>query len=172
MKKVLLIIAHSGFKLVEYMASKKVLTDAGIRVVTASNLPGMAISSITNDKASVDFVLDDINVADYDGIFFIGGPGALENLNNEKSYLIIREVSASGKIWGAICISPRILAAAGVLKGKKATGWDGDGQLADIFAAAGAEYEHEPVVADGNLITGSGPTAAEEWGKAIAHALA
>lgn len=172
MKKALLIIAHSGFKLVEYGTSKKILIDAGIQVITASNLPGTATSSITNDKASVDLVLDDINAADYDGIFFIGGPGALENLDNEKSYRIIREVAASGKIWGAICISPRILAAAGVLKNKKVTGWDKDNELAGILAKAGAEYVRKPVVADENLITGNGPEAAEEWGTAIAHALA
>ncbi|MEK9183421.1 MAG: DJ-1/PfpI family protein [Patescibacteria group bacterium] len=171
MQKVLLIIAHSGFKLVEYMTSKKILIDAGIKVVTASNLLGTAISSITDDEAKVDLVLDDVNVADYDGIFFIGGPGALENLNNEKSYRIIREVASSGKVWGAICISPRILAAAGVLKNKKVTGWDRDNELAGILSAARAEYVREAMVVDGNLITGNGPEAAAEWGTAIARAL-
>lgn len=171
MKKVLLIIAHSGFKLVEYMACKKVLTDAGIQVVTASNLPGVAVSSVTNNEAVADLILDDVNVADYDGIFFIGGPGALANLDNEKSYRIIREVAASEKIWGAVCISPRILAAAGVLKNKKITGWDKDNKLAGILEKVDAEYIRKPVVVDENLITGNGPEAAEEWGTAIARAL-
>lgn len=170
MHKVLLIIAHRGFQPIEYRAAKKVLQAAGIQVVTASNLSGPAVSS-ANEQVLADVVLDDVKVADYDGIFFIGGPDALENLDNEKSYRIIREVTVSGKIWGAICISPRILAVANVLKNKKVTGWDGDGQLAGILEKVGAEYVRKPVVVDGNLITGNGPAAAEDWGKAIARAL-
>lgn len=172
MKKVLLIIAHRGFQPVEYGTPRQVLTAAGIQVVTASNILGTAVSSMTNEPARVDVVLDEVKIDDYDGMFFIGGPGALANLDNEKSYRIISEVSASGKIWGAICISPRILAAAGVLENKKATGWDGDNELVGILAKAGAEYVRKPVVVDGNLITGNGPEAAEEWGTAIARALA
>ncbi|MEK7189794.1 MAG: DJ-1/PfpI family protein, partial [Patescibacteria group bacterium] len=115
MKKVLFIIAHHGFQPVEYGTAKKVLQSAGVQIITASNLSGVAVSS-TNESVLVDIVLDDVEISNYDGIFFIGGPGALANLDNEKSYRIIREVAVSGKIWGAICISPRILASAGVLK--------------------------------------------------------
>lgn len=170
MKKVLLIIAHNGFQPIEYGVAKNVLQAVGIQVMTASNLPGPAISS-ANEQVLVDIVLDDVKVADYNGIFFIGGPGALENLDNEKSYRVIREAAGSGKIWGAICISPRILATAGVLKNEKVTGWDSDGELAGILEKVGAEYVREPVVADGNLITGNGPAAAEEWGQKIAKAI-
>lgn len=170
MKKVLLIIAHCDFQSIEYGAAKKILQAAGIQVVTASNLPGPAVSS-ANEQVPVDVVLDDVKAVDYDGVFFIGGAGALKNLDNEKSYWIIREVAQSGKIWGAICISPRILAAAGVLKNKKATGWDGDNELAGILEKVGAEYVREPVVVDGNLITGNGPVAVEEWGQKIAQAI-
>ena len=171
MKKVLFIIAHHGFQPVEYGTAKKVLQSAGVQIITASNLSGVAVSS-TNESVLVDIVLDDVEISNYDGIFFIGGPGALANLDNEKSYRIIREVAVSGKIWGAICISPRILASAGVLKNKKVTGWDKDNELAGIFVKAGAEYVHESVVVDENLITGNWPLAAEEWGRAIARALA
>lgn len=169
-KKVLLIIAHNGFQPVEYSVPKKILQEAGITVVTASDAPGVAVSSISSEPAKVDLVLDEVKVGDYEGIFFIGGPGALEHLDNKKSYRIIRGIVGAPSprpLWGAICISPRILAKAGVLKNKTAAGWDGDNELFGILESAGATYVREPVVVDGNLITASGPPAAEEFGKVI-----
>jgi len=171
MKKVLLIIAHHGFQPREYEKPKKVLTVAGVRVETASDQAGVAVSSITHEQVKVDVTLENVEAADYDGIFLIGGPGALEHLDNEKTYQIIRQAVQAGKAFGAICISPRILAKAGVLKDKKATGWNNDDQLAAILARAGAEYVCEPVVSDGKLVTAWGPDAAEEFGQEILKAI-
>ena len=164
--KVLLIIAFQGFQPLEYEEPKKILQKAGVEVITGSDQTGTALSAI-DKPVQVDIILDDVKIEDYDGVFFIGGPGALEHLDNEKSYRIIRELSESDKAWGAICISPRILAKAGVLENKKATGWNDDGQLDDILEQVGAEYVRQPVVADDKLVTGWGPDAAQEFGKAI-----
>ena len=170
MKKVLLIIAHLDFQPLEYGGPKKVLSAAGVQVVTASDQGGIAMAAYTGEKVPVDLTLDQVKPAEYDGIFLIGGPGAPDYLNNEITYKIMREIAVSGKLWGAICISPRILAAAGVLQGKKATGWNGDGELGVVLEGAGAEYVREPVV-DGKFITACGPVAAEDFGRAILQAL-
>lgn len=121
-KKVLLIVAHDGYQPAEYAIPKKTLQNAGFDVVTASNKPGTATAK---DKTTtpVDIVLGDVDIADYDGIFFIGGSGALDNLDHEISYDIINQAFRQEKILGAICISTRILAAAGVLTAHAATGW-------------------------------------------------
>lgn len=171
MKPILLVIAHEDFQPMEYSAPKRMLLASGFEVKTASDLLGTAISAIDQEEVRVDVVLEDVVVSDYDGIFFIGGPGALEFLNNEKSYRVIREAAKECKVWGAICISPRILAAAGVLKGRKVTGWDDDNELVGILSGVGAEYIREPVVVDGNLITASGPAVAEEFGREIVRVL-
>ncbi len=167
MKPILLAIAHEGFQPLEYSAPKKVLLASGLEVRTASDLPGIAVSALTQEEAKVDLTLDEVNASDFGGIFFVGGPGAWEFLNNEKTYRVIRDAAKECKVWGAICISPRILAAAGVLDGRKVTGWDDDGELAGVLLDVGAEYVKEPVVVDGNLITANGPAAAEEFGKKI-----
>ncbi|TAN33770.1 DJ-1/PfpI family protein [Patescibacteria group bacterium] len=167
MKKVLFVIAHEGFRPEEYYEPKKILMAAGVEFVTASNAAGMATPKFGDELAKVDLVLDDVKTDDYNGIFFVGGPGALEHLDNEKSYRIIKEAAEKGKVFGAICISPRILARAGVLKNKKATGWNKDNELGKILADAGANYIKESVVVDGKLVTASGPSAAQEFGKKI-----
>ncbi|PIT88510.1 MAG: DJ-1 family protein [Candidatus Magasanikbacteria bacterium CG10_big_fil_rev_8_21_14_0_10_36_32] len=166
-KKVLLIIAHENFQPLEYGAPKGILEQSGVEVITASDLPGTAVSSITNEQIKIDLTLEEINTADYDGVFFIGGHGAHDYLENELSYKIAREALETGKALGAICYSTRILAHAGVLENKKVTGWDRDDKLSDILEEAEAEYIRQPVVDDGKLITAVGPLAAEGWAKKI-----
>ncbi|MFA5175136.1 MAG: DJ-1/PfpI family protein [Patescibacteria group bacterium] len=167
MKKALLVISSKDFQPIEYGMTKRILEENGTLVYTASDKVGIAKAAYTNDKAEVDILLEDARAADYDGVFFIGGPGAMDCLDNEKSYKILREASFAGKAFGAICISTRILANAGVLKNKKAAGWNGDNELDKILYAAGAEYMREPVVKDGKIITADGPKSAEAWGKEI-----
>lgn len=167
-KKIVLIVASQGFQPVEYFATKEVLEDLGHTVITACDKDGIAKSSQIGLETKVDIGLANLRVQDYDGIFIIGGPGAMIYLNNEIVYMIMNQAYQSGKLWGGICIAPRILVDAGLMIGKKATGWDGDGQLSDIFTAVGAYYIQNPVVADGALITANGPASAKEWGQKIA----
>jgi len=166
-KKILLIIAFEGFQPKEYSDPKNILKNAGVEVLTASNKMGTAVSAYLNLPVNVDLSLDDVVVKDYSGIFLIGGPGALECLDNEKVYKIMTQAKENGLGWGAICISTRILAKANLLQNKQATGWNGDGELPLILKNAGAIYQEENVVVDDKLITAVGPNSASDFGQAI-----
>ena len=78
---------------------------------------------------------------------------------------------ALNKPLGSICISSRILAKAGVLGGKKATGWDGDDKLNGIFNEHAVNYTREPVTTDGSIVTATDPRAAERFGQSIVKVL-
>lgn len=168
MKKVLLVIASQNYQPHEYGATKQVLESLGHQVITASDVLGTAQAAYDNSSIEVDITLAEARPDSYDAIFFIGGPGALVHLDNQASYDLLQSWQASGKPYGAICISPRILAKAGVLQNKKATGWDGDNELTEIFSEHEVEYVREDVVVDGKVVTASGPEAAEEFGRKIA----
>ncbi len=105
----------------------------------------------------------------FDSLILIGGEGA-RFLGVSIIQKAIKTAFEAGKIVGAICYSPRILAKAGILKDKKATGWD-DGRLGKIFEKYGATFVIAPVVVDGNVITASGPEAAADFGTAIVEML-
>ncbi|PIR71487.1 MAG: hypothetical protein COU43_02395, partial [Candidatus Nealsonbacteria bacterium CG10_big_fil_rev_8_21_14_0_10_37_25] len=77
------------------------------------------------------------------------------------------------KVLASICISPVILAKAGVLKGKKATVWSSpmDKVPVRILEENEAIYQDKSVVADGKIVTANGPAAAEKFAKAIITAL-
>lgn len=169
-KKILFIVAYEGYQQVEYNIPKQVLINTGNIVITGSTKRGSAIAK-DGSTTEVEVLLEDIKVHDYDGIFFIGGPGALDDLDNEKSYSIARNANKANMPFGAICIATRILAKSGTLTGREATGWNGDGELAAIFKKYDVEYIKKPVVIDENIITAVGPDAAQDFGKAITQVI-
>jgi protease I len=164
--QVLFIIAYNGYQQIEYEEPKKILKAAGIEVITASNKIGHATAK-DGSTTVVDLAIDNVDIEPYAGIFFIGGPGALENLDDNKSYSLIKKAHQAHKIIGAICISTRILAKAGILHSKRATGWDGDNELTKVYSAHQVVYTRNPVVVDGTIITATGPEAAQEFGRKI-----
>jgi protease I len=171
MAKILLLIAQEGFQTKEYHDPKRVLEAAGHVVVTASLDGGTATSNI-GEKTPVDIALREVRTTDYDGVFMIGGPGAPAFLDNAEAARIMTNAAArEGMCYGAICVSPRILAKEGVLSGKRATGWDLDHELAGIFEKNNVYYERAPVVVDGRVITADGPASAEAFGEAIVRRL-
>ena len=189
-KKVVIIVAFRDFKDEEYFVPKEILEKAGAEIKTASNKKGTAIGA-DGGEVKVDFLVSEINPAEFDdlqhksshnsiqsisffdAVVFIGGPGCLENLDNESSYRVAKDTVLQGKVLASICISPVILAKAGVLKGKKATVWSSalDKSAIEILEENEAIYQAESVVQDGKIITANGPAAAREFGEAILKVL-
>lgn len=167
-KKAVMIIAFRDFRDEEYFVPKEILEKSGIIVKTASNQKGTAIGA-DGGEVNVDLLVSEINPVEYDVVVFVGGPGCLENLDNEDSYRVAKETVSQNKVLAAICISPVILAKAGVLEGKKATVWSSslDKSPVKILKENGAIYQSDSVVVDGKIITGNGPSAAKEFGEAI-----
>lgn len=166
-KKVLFIIAFDGFQQTEYAVPRKLLLNAGYDIVTASNKPGAAIAK-DGSSVQVNITLEDVDVHDYSGIVFIGGPGTLENIDTPESHRIAQQAFEAEIPIGSICISTRVLAHSGILNGKRATGWNGDKELDSIYKQEGVLFvENEPVVVDGTIVTATGPAVAESFGNAM-----
>lgn len=168
---VLLVIASDGFQHTEYGITKQVLKDAGFKVITASDSSGIATAK-NGSTTHVDITLDHIRIDNYQGIFFIGGPGTLDHLDNNTSYKVLQEAFLQHKPIGAICIATRILAKSGVLRDKYATGWNDDGLLDAIYKENGVTYvPEEKVVVESNVITATDPSVAQQFGENIVELL-
>ena len=172
MKKVVFIIAFRNFKDEEYFQPKEILEQAGMEIKTASTEKGTAIG-VEGGEVEIDFLVSEINPADYDAVVFVGGPGALKYLDNDICYEVAQKTMEAGKILAAICVAPVILAKAGVLKNKKTTVWSSplDKNPVKILKENGAIYQDEPVVIDGKILTAHGPAAAQEFGKKLVNLL-
>lgn len=163
----LLIIAQEGFQDHELDGTRDALIDASFDIELASTEEGDCMGKYGGEEEA-GLALADVDVEDFDKVAFIGGPGAAKLAENPEALRIARETAAAGKPLGAICIAPTILAKAGVLDGIEATVWDSGGQQAAIIEEAGATYTGNPVTKDGKIVTGNGPEAAQEFGRAFA----
>ncbi len=167
-KKVLMVIAPKNFRDEELFETRKIIEAAGHQVVLASTSTDQS-TGMLGGKAKPDIVIDGADASQYDAVVFVGGSGTAVLLEHPAALALARSAHAAGKLVAAICMAPGILANAGLLKGKKATGWKGGH---DLLKAKGAKVTKKRVEQDGRIITGNGPAAAKAFGKAIVQFLA
>lgn len=166
-KKVLMVVAPQNFRDEELIEPKTILEENGISVEVASKGVGEAVGMF-GAKALIDKDINEVNVDDYEAIVFIGGTGASVYFNDQTALNLAKTAFERGKIVGAICIAPSILANAGLLTGKKATAFSSE---SENLTARGAQYTGEAVTVDDKIVTARGPEAATEFGKKLAEVL-
>ena len=166
-KKAVLIIAKEIFRDEELFDTQKALEAAGVQTVVASSKLGTCKGKL-GTTAEATMLVSDISADDFDAIVYVGGGGSAEYFDNPDALALAKDAAAKGKIVAAICIAPRTLANAGLLKGVKATCFESE---RDALIQLGADFQDVPVARDGNIVTGSGPHAAAEFGRTIAQAL-
>lgn len=163
-KKIVMIIAKRMFEEVEFKEPKEIFDREGADVVIASSTLSMATGGSL--RVQPDILIDNIKVKDFDAIVFIGGFGVSEYYNDFQAHRIAKQALDQGKILAAICMAPRILVNAGLLKGKRATAYETYG-----MEDKGVIITDNPVERDGNIITANGPGAAKQYGEMIVSAL-
>lgn len=201
----------TGFWLEELAAPYYAFVDAGAQVTLASprggqppldpksNEPAFQTDTTRRFEADATAVaalattrkLADVDVADFDAVFYPGGHGPLWDLAEDRtSIALIEKTVASGKPVALVCHAPGVLrhvkGADGkpLVNGKAVTGFSNAEEEAvgltqvvpflveDMLKANGGTYssgaDWQPHVAvDGLLITGQNPASSE----ATAHAL-
>lgn len=94
---------------------------------------------------------NDLKVDDYDAVILPGGFEAPDRLRIRLEVLaFVKKMNEANKLVASICHGPWICISAGIVKGRKLTGYIA---VADDIRNAGGEYLAEDVVIDGNLIT-------------------
>lgn len=168
MPKVLVPIAQDSEEL-EAISIIDILRRADIDVTVA----GLADGPITMSRKTVilpDKSLDEALKQDYDMVVLPGGLPGTDHLRNDKRLrdLLVR-MAKNGKFVAAVCAAPTVLAAAGVLKGKRATGYPGflEKMELDHVEVTGAAVER-----DGNVITSRGPGTAMDFALELVEVLA
>lgn len=171
-KKILIVVPYNDYQDLELKGTKKVLRSAGAKLETASSSLGTARGKF-GGETKVNVLINEVGVTSYDAIVLIGGPGTAEYVNSEDAHRVVKEATEAGKVVGAICMAPQVLAKAGVLAGKKATVWTSevDQSGVEILQAGGAEFTEQPVVTDGQIVTADGPEAAAAFGETLVKIL-
>ena len=206
----------TGFWLEEFAAPYYALKAAGANITLASPLGGQPPLDPKSDEpesqteATRRFKQDpqaqallantgklaDMQVADFDAVFYPGGHGPLWDLAEDRASIkLIEDMLAAGKPVGAVCHAPGVLrhvkAADGtpLVRGKKVTGFTNTEEDAvgltnvvpflveDMLKQHGAEYSkiadwQSYVVTDGLLVTGQNPASSEAAAEALLKLLA
>jgi len=107
-----------------------------------------------------------LDTNDYDLVLLPGGFEAPDRVRQMPEVLaFVKKMNEEKKIVAAFCHGPWIMISAGILKGKKATGYVG---IKDDLINAGALYSDDAsVVEDGNIITSRHPRDVGDFMKAI-----
>ncbi len=168
MASVLLPLAE-GFEEIEAVTVIDLLRRAGIDVVVAGLADGPVRGS-HGIAVTPDAGLDEALTRDYDMVVLPGGmPGADHLEADERVRDILIRLADSGRFTAAICAAPKVLAAAGLLDGRRATSFPG---FLDPERTPGLSVSEAPVVQDGRVITSRGPGTAMDFALALIQNLA
>lgn len=119
---------------------------------------------LTGHRIGVDVALDAAEAGEYDGLVIPGGRAPEYVRMNEKAVKLVQDFFAAGKPVAAICHGTQLLAPAAVLSGRKVTSYPA---CAAETRIAGAEWQNEPVVVHGNLVTAQAWPNHPEWLRAF-----
>lgn len=168
MTRVLVPLAH-GCEELEAVTVIDLLRRAEIDVTTA----GLTAGAVTASRGTVllpDTTLDAVVGEAFDMIVLPGGlPGARYLEEDARLRAMLLRQQAAGRFLAAICAAPRVLAAAGLLDGRRATCYPG---AIDPAAFPLVQLTAAPVMLDGTLITGRGPGTALDFALQLIESLA
>ncbi|MCK4255559.1 DJ-1/PfpI family protein [candidate division WOR-3 bacterium] len=162
---IVFVISQKNFRDEEYLIPREIFEGLGAEVSVASEDTTTAIGML-EVSVKPDMRLDDISLKDFDVIILVGGSGSVVFWGNEHLHKNLIEAADSGRIIGAICLAPGILARAGLLKERKATICASPGAK-KLFEEEDVIYTGNEVERDKNIVTADGPAASKVFADEI-----
>jgi protease I len=153
------ILATDGVERVELEQPRAAVADAGADVELVSIHDGeiQARNHDLDDAGTftVDRVITDASVHDYDALLLPGGTVNPDQLRmNSDAVSFVRDFFHTGKPIGTICHGPWTLLEAGVVEGRRITSWP---SVRTDLRNAGAEVVDQEVVTDQGLVSSRSP---------------
>ena len=116
-----LIILVNNFEDVEALATVDVLRRSGI-IIDTTSLDNKDVITQSNNKISVDYLLSEVNLNEYDFLILPGGKAVFNILDKEKRIDdLIDYFYTNKKLICAICAAPRLIAKRGYFDNLKFT---------------------------------------------------
>lgn len=163
------VLLAEGFELVEALAPVDILRRAKVETRLAG-VAGKRTAASNGVVVEADMDIEEIQEGDITAIILPGGlPGTLNLEKSQKVQALIDHCAQTGKLVGAICAAPSILAHKGLLKGREATAFP---NFQKDLEEGGARLSSQYVCRDGQFITARGMGVSTRFGLKLAEALA
>lgn len=144
-------LVEDGFEDLEFWVPLMRLREEGAVVTVVGSGKAESFRGKHCLEAQADVAAAQVSAADFDAVVVPGG-WAPDKLRRYPAVLdLVRGAHQQGKIVASICHAGWVLASAGILKGRRATGSTG---IKDDLVNAGATWVDEPAFRDGNLVWG------------------
>ncbi|MFZ5503188.1 MAG: DJ-1 family glyoxalase III [Pseudomonadota bacterium] len=165
--KTALVLFARGSEELEAITIVNILRRGAVSV-TLAGLEAGVLRGSRNTQIMPDTTLEEALAHDYDMLVLPGGQPGTHNFKADTRVIdLIQKMAARGRYVCAICAAPSVLAAAGLLDGKRATGYPG---TLDGYAAV--QQQASAVVEDGRIITSRGPGTAMDFALTLLERLA
>lgn len=163
MTKIALFI-ENGNEDIEFIAPLDILRRGGVEVDLISANNNKTVTTSHNVTVTVDKLLNEINIDNYDGIIIPGGmPGSDYLRDNDTVIKYLQKFYKEGKLVAALCAAPIVLNKAGITKESNITCYPSIEEKIKYKTY----NKDKAVVIDRNVITAQGPTLAILFGYAI-----
>ena len=130
------------------------LKEAGAEVQVIGPKAGESYASKHGYPAKADVGAADVKAKDYDAVIIPGGYSP-DHMRRSKAMVgFVTDAAKFGKVIAAICHGPWMLCSARCVEGKKVTSYK---SVRDDLENAGAMWEDDACVRDGNLVTSRTP---------------
>lgn len=167
MKKILLLLAD-GFEIFEASAFIDVmgwnLTEGnGNTKLYSCSLDKRILTSSFGQKFMVDYVLDEIELNDFDALAIPGGFeqfGFYTEAFDDRFLSIICQFHDQKKTVASICTGAIPIAKSGILKGKLGTTYNMNPLRQNMLSEEGVKVVQQPIVEDDAIITSYNPSTA------------
>ncbi|MGA9061487.1 MAG: DJ-1/PfpI family protein [Terracidiphilus sp.] len=106
---------------------------------------------------------DEIDPEEYDGLVIPGGRAPEYLRLNAKVLDVVRHFAKANKPIAALCHGPQLLAAAGVLKGRKLSAYPACAPEVELAGGTFVPVDFTDAVVDGNLVTAPAWPAHPAW---------
>jgi protein deglycase len=165
--KTALVPLANGSEELEAVTVLDILRRGGIEAVSAS-LDGQAIRGSRGTMLLPDTSLDEALKRSFDMVVLPGGQPGTNNLKADARIIkLVQDMAAADYYVCAVCAAPSVLATAGLLDGRRATGFPGS-----LDAFPRVLRQPQAVVEDGKLITSRGPGTAMDFALTLVERLA
>ena len=153
-----IIFLVDGFEEIEALAVADILRRGEVDLITVSLTGNKTVTGSHGIPVITDMLFDDFD-SDVNAMLILpGGPGTSKYKEHKSLLDTLHEHSSNNGRIAAICAAPSILGMLGLLKDKKACCYPGfEKELTDAIVC------DEPVVVDGNIITGRSAGASIEF---------
>jgi len=163
------VLAEEQYQELEFWYPVMRLREEGADVVVAAPRTGYAYESFLGYPLLAEHSIEELDAERLDGVIVPGGAAGTRLQDSPAAIELVRKLAERGAVTAAISTGGGVLARAGAVKGRRATGERSlEGQLSE----AGATYVgDEEVVADGPVITSRAPDDLPSFFRSINQAL-